>query len=184
MVQWIKAAERFVERYGCPYLDASCRTHYGEVLFATGEWARAEEELRAAIRLSENSLPAVQARALAKLAELRLAQGREEEAGRLVSGFEDHRASVPVRTRIYQLRGEMALAAATARRGLDVVGEDQPQSAPLLELLGETEIAQGQVEVAAERGRKLADLGGTFGCTIMVAHGERLCGHALAKIAD
>lgn len=184
MAQWIKAAERFVERYGCPYLDASCRTHYGGVLFATGEWVRAEEELRAAIRLSENSLPAVQARALAKLAELRLAQGRDEEAGRLVSGFEDHRASGPARTRIYQARGEPDLAAATARRWLDVVGEDQPQSAPLLELLGEAEIARGQAEVAAEIGRKLADLGYTFGCTIMVAHGERLRGHALATIAD
>ena len=57
MVQWIRAAERFVERYGCPYLNASCRTHYGEVLFAIGDWSRAEEELRVALRLSETSLP-------------------------------------------------------------------------------------------------------------------------------
>jgi len=41
MAQWIRAADRFVERYGCPYLNASCRTHYGEVLFVSGEWRRA-----------------------------------------------------------------------------------------------------------------------------------------------
>jgi MalT-like TPR region len=96
MSQWIRAAKRFVERYGCPYLNASCRTDYGELLFATGDWTRAEEELHAALRLSENSLPAVRAKALASLAELRLAQGRVEEAERLVAGFEDHNAFAPV----------------------------------------------------------------------------------------
>jgi DNA-binding CsgD family transcriptional regulator len=180
MVQWIRAAERFVERYGCPYLNASCRTHYGGVLFATGEWARAEEELRAAIRLSESSLPAVQARALAKLAELRLAQGRGEEAERLLVGFEDHEAAVPVCARIHLLRGELNLAAATVGRRLDALGENRLESAVLLELLGEIEIRQGRVQAAADRGRKLAELGGAFGCSVMVAHGERLRGHALA----
>ena len=48
VVQWVRAADRFVERYGCPYLNATCRAHYGSVLFATGEWQTAEEELRKA----------------------------------------------------------------------------------------------------------------------------------------
>jgi hypothetical protein len=116
MAQWIRAAGRFVERYGCPYLDASCRTHYGEVLFATEDWACAEKELRAALRLSANSLPAVQAKALARLAELRLAQGRVPEAKRLPAGFEDHEASAPACTRIHLMQGRFALAGATARR--------------------------------------------------------------------
>jgi DNA-binding CsgD family transcriptional regulator len=178
--QWIRAADRFVERYGCPYLNASCRTHYGEVLFATGDWARAEEELRAALRLSKTSLPAVQAKALANLAELRLAQGRVEEAERLLAGFEDHEASAPVCTRIYLLQDRFALAAAKARRWLDVIGENRLESAPLLELLGEVEICQAQIEAAAERGRKLAELGSAFDCQVMLARGERLRGRAFA----
>jgi DNA-binding NarL/FixJ family response regulator len=184
MAQWIKAADRFVERYGCPYLNASCRTHYGEVLFATGDWARAEEELRAALRLSEHSLPAVRAKALARLAELRLAQGRFEEAERLLAGFEDHEASAPACTRIYLTQGRFALAAATARRWLGLVGENRLESAPLLELLGEAEIHQAQVEAAAERGRALAELGSTLGCQVMLARGERLRGQALAAASD
>lgn len=184
MAQWIRAADRFVERYGCPYLNASCRTHYGEVLFATGEWERAEEELRVAQCLSSNSLPAVQAKALARLAELRLAQGRIEEAERLVAGFEAHEASAPVCTRIHLLRDKFALAAATARRWLDAIGENRLESALLLELLGEAEIGQGQVEAAAERGRKLAELGSTLDCQVMLARGERLRGRALATASD
>jgi tetratricopeptide (TPR) repeat protein len=180
MAQWIRAADRFVERYGCPYLNASCRTHYGEVLFATGDWARAEEELHAALRLSENSLPAVQAKALASLAELRLAQGRVEEAERLIAGFEDHDASAPVYTRIYLLQGKFALAAATARRWIEVVGEDRLESTPLLELIGEAEIGQDRIEAATGRGRALAEMGRTLDCQVMLARGERLQGHALA----
>ncbi len=184
VVQWVRAADRFIERYGCPYLNATCRAHYGGVLFTTGDWRSAEEELQAALELSGDALPAVRGEALARLAELRLAQGRIEEAERLLAGFEDHEAAVPVCSRIHLLRGKIALAAATVRRRLDVVGEDRLESALLLEVLGEAEIGQGQADAAAERGRKLAALGDTFGCRVMLAHGERLWGHALAAGAD
>jgi ATP/maltotriose-dependent transcriptional regulator MalT len=180
MTQWIRASDRFVERYGCPYLNASCRTHYGEVLFATGEWARAEEELKAALRLSENSLPSVRAKALARLAELQLAQGRIDEAERHLSGFEEHEATSPVRVQIHLLRGKFALAAATARRWLDAFGENRLESALLLELLGEAEIGQGQFDAAAQRGGELAQSGSDLNCQIMLARGERLRGRALA----
>ncbi|HZG63831.1 MAG TPA: LuxR C-terminal-related transcriptional regulator [Rubrobacteraceae bacterium] len=184
MTQWIRAADRFVERYGCPYLSATCRTHYGEVLFATGDWTRAEEELHAALCLSEYSLPAVRAKALARLAELRLAQGSVEEAERLMMGFEDQEASAPVFTRIHLVRGKFALAASTARRWLGVTGEDRLESTLLLELLGEAEISQSQVEAAAERGRTLAELGRSLDCQVMLARGERLQGQALVAASD
>jgi DNA-binding NarL/FixJ family response regulator len=184
MAQWIQAADRFVERYGCPYLNASCRTHYGEVLFASGEWTHAEEEFHAALRLSENSLPTVRAKALASLAELRLAEGRAEEAERLVAGFEDHNASAPVRARIYLLQGKYGLAATTIQRWLGVIGENQLESTPLLELLGEAEIGQAQIESATERGRALAEMGSTLDCQVMLARGERLQGRALAAASD
>lgn len=184
MTQWIRAADRFVERYGCPYLSATCRTHYGEVLFATGDWTRAEEELRAALRLSENSIPAVRAKALARLAELRLAQGSVKEAERLMMGFEDQEASAPVFTRIHLVRGKFALAASTARRWLGVTGEERLESTLLVELLGEAEISQSRVEAAAERGRTLAELGRSLDCQVMLARGERLQGQALVAASD
>jgi DNA-binding NarL/FixJ family response regulator len=180
VVQWVRAADRFMERYGCPFLNATCRANYGGVLFVTGEWDRAEVELRAALDLSGDAMPPVRAEALARLAELRLAQGRVEEAERLVAGFEDHEATVPVCARIHLLRGKPTLAAATVERRLDAIGESRLESALLLELLGQAEIGQGRNEIAAQRGRKLAKLGSASGCSVMVAHGERLHGHALA----
>jgi DNA-binding CsgD family transcriptional regulator len=113
-----------------------------------------------------------------------LAQGSVEDAERLVAGFEDHEATVPVCARIHLLRGKPTLAAAAVERRLDAIGESRLESALLLELLGQAEIGQGRVETAAERGHTLAKLGSTSGCRVMVAHGERLHGHALATGKD
>lgn len=121
---------------------------------------------------------------MATLAELRLAQGRIEEAERLVAGFGDQVSAAPLLAAIHLARGKPALAAATIDRGLDAVGEDRLESALLQELLGEAEIAQGQDGTAADRGRQLAELGADLACQVILARGERLLGHALAAGAD
>jgi DNA-binding NarL/FixJ family response regulator len=183
-VQWIRAADQFTERYGCPFLYAFCRTLYGGVLFATGAWKQAEEEFRTALEMSRTSLAGIHGQALSSLAELRLAQGRIEEAERLVAGFEDHVATAPVLAAIHLTPGKPAVAAATILRRLDQVGEDRLDSALLLELLGEAEIAQDEKESAAGRGRRLAELGASLGCQVILARGERLLGHAVAAAGD
>lgn len=183
-VLWLRAADRFTERYGCPFLYAYCRTLYGRVLVATGEWSLAEAELKTALEMSRASLPPVYVSALATLAELRLAQGRLEEAERLVAGYGDHDPAVPVHAAIELARGEPRLAAATARRGLDGLGEDRLARAVLEELLGEAEIAQAEFEAGAERGCKLAELGAELDCPSIQARGARLWGRALAADAD
>ncbi len=103
--QWVRAIDGFSGRYGCPLLYTMCRTLYAGVLFAAGDWTRAEEELQAALRMSSTAERALYGEALAKLAELRLAQGRIEETERLVSGFEDHRAVAPVAGAVWHVRG-------------------------------------------------------------------------------
>ena len=184
-VQWVRAMDRFIERYGCPYLNATCRAHYGSVLLATGDWQNAEKELLTAVELSGDAMPALRGEAVAGLAELRLSQGRVEEAERLLAGFEDYEAAIPVRAMIHLLRGRFALAVATLRRRLNAIGgEGRLEGAVLLELLGEAESGQGQAEVAAERGRKLGELGDILGCRVMRARGERLRGRALASSTE
>ncbi len=183
-VQWVRAADRFTERYGCPFLYAYCRTLYGSVLVATGQWVLAETELKTAVEITRDSLPPLHALALASLAGLRLAQGRIEEAERLIAGLADQGPAAPARAAIQLARGEAKLAAATARRGLVGAGEDRLESALLRELLGDAEIAQGDDEAAAEWGRKLSELGAELDCRTIQARGERLAGHALAAGAD
>lgn len=179
-VQWVRAADTFMGRYGCPFLFAECRTLYGGVLVAMGDWRQAEVELQTAIKVSRVTSPVQHRQALATLAELRVAQGRIEEAARLVAGLDDNETATSVWGRIHLLRGAAALAAVTVRRRLALIGEDRLESALLLELLGEAEIEQGAHQAAAERGRRLAVLGAASSCGVAAARGRRLLGRALA----
>lgn len=184
VVQWIRAADRFTRRFGCPFLYAECRTLYGDVLVATGDWAQAEEELAGAIEMTRDALPGVHGQALAALAELRLAQGRLEEAQRLVSGLEDHPGAVAVIASIQLIQGRTAAAETLLRRALVGLDEERLEVLSLAELLGQALIEQGKPEAALERGHSLADLGSRKDCGVAVARGERLCGRAYAALSD
>ena len=175
-VEWVRAADRFTERYGCPFLYVYCRTLYGSVLVATGDWVKAEAELATALRESHGSQATMHAVASAALAELRLAQGRIDEAERLVAGFDGLAASVLAA--VHLARGNAELAAETAERALVEAGENQLERAVLAELVGEADIARGAWERAADRGRELSDLASAHDCRVVLARGERLQGRA------
>lgn len=183
-VQWIRAADRFTKRYGCPFLYVYCRTLYGSVLVATGDWGRAEEELKTALKESLGSQPTLHSLAVATLAELRVAQGRIEEAERLVAGLQDEGPAASAVAAIHLARRKPALAQATVQPVLETVGKNEVERALLLELIGEAEIARGEHDPATERGRELAELGTALECGVIVARGERLWGHALSDRGD
>jgi DNA-binding CsgD family transcriptional regulator len=179
-MQWVRAADRFTRRFGCPFLFAQCRTLYGAALAAVGDWVQAEQELQTAVRLSRDALPAVHVGALAALADLRLSQGRLEEAERLLTGLQDDPATVAVAARIQLARGRPANAEAMLRRRLAELGDDMLEAFPLRELLGAAALAQGRVDEAADRGRALVAAGERLDCDIAVARGHRLLGQTLA----
>jgi ATP/maltotriose-dependent transcriptional regulator MalT len=175
-LEWIRAADRFTKRYGCPFLFVYCRTLYGGVLIASGDWVQAEEELLIAVAESRQSQAALHIAALATLAALRLAQGRLDEAEGLIAGIEEQSAAV--HASLHLVRGRAAAAASAARRALDSGSANQLDAALLVELLGEAEIAQGDARRAATRGRKLIKIGSALDCLTIRARGERLVGHA------
>jgi DNA-binding CsgD family transcriptional regulator len=174
--QWVRAADDFHRRYGSPHLYTTCRTHYGGILFATGEWEEAESELRAALEIGRAAEPALHAEALAKLAELRLAQGRTEEADRLLFGYEDHPVSAYAVAAVRLAQGEAAVASSTLRRRLHQLDERSLRGSALLELLAEVEIARAAVAEAAVVAERLAELGSSSQSELITARGKRALG--------
>lgn len=149
--QWCRVAEEFTQTYGCPFLQARCRAHYGSVLVAAGLWGRAEPELRRALSMSEDvgRQPLVEAQTA--LATLRLRQGRLAEAAELVEGLDTGVPSAALAAagvRLAEGRPEEAAALLRARLGL--LGADDPHVDLLAAALGEAYLVAGDVPSAAE----------------------------------
>jgi DNA-binding CsgD family transcriptional regulator len=178
--QWVQSLQGFIERYGCPFLYAECRTYYGRVLFENGDWAAAETLLAEAISMSQGVFEAPHAFASGTLAELRLAQGRVEDAARVLRGVEGRTEAAAAVASVRLQQGEPSAAAAVLRRRLAATSPNRLDVAAVIELLGEAEIALSDSGAAVERGRALIALGAASNCDLIVAHGERLLGHALA----
>jgi len=178
--EWVRAADDFNRRYGSPHLYTTCRTHYGGILFATGKWAAAERELKAAVEAGKAAEPALHAEALSRLAELRLGQGRTEEAARLLAGYEDHPAAARAIGAIHLAREEPRAAASALVRRLREVEESSLEGAALSELLVEAEIAQGAVADATARAERIAELGSSVDSQLFAARAQRAVGRARA----
>ena len=178
--QWVQSLQGFIERYGCPFLYAECRTYYGRVLFENGDWDAAETLLIDAISMSQGVFQAPHAFAAGTLAELRLAQGRVEDAARVLRGVEGRTEAAAAVASVRLQQGEPSAAAAVLRRRLAATSPNRLDVAAVIELLGEAEIALSDSGAAIERGRALVALGAGNDGRLIVAHGERLLGHALA----
>jgi DNA-binding CsgD family transcriptional regulator len=146
--QWIRVGESIAARRQLPAVSAFCRTHYGGVLTTAGRWPEADVALTEAVRLWGLGHRSLRGGALARLADLRVRQGRYEEAERLLDGLEgDIDAARPCA--VTQLaRGETELACDTLERALGQVGELNSGSAPLLAVLVDVHLAAGKLDDA------------------------------------
>ncbi len=180
--QWMAAARRFVA-WG-DFVPPTCRIHYGGILIATGRWDEAEQELLAAARVFEAGLRGMRAAPLIRLADLRVRQGRLEDAERLLDGIETRPAARRVVATIALARGDLSLAADLARLCLE--GEDLscPVCAPLLELLVDVHLARGDVEAAGEALGLLSALAEGFGDERIAAAHELAAGRLYAAEGD
>jgi len=160
--QWCAVADDFVERYGCPFLYAECRTLYGGVLVAKGRWDEAERELAAALRMTAATGPALRTRALVRLAELRLRQGRLEQADQLVAELgariDDEAETALTRAALLLARGDGDGASRVLTERLDRLAEHHLHTATALATLVDAHLAAGDLDGATAIAARLTAL--------------------------
>ena len=139
-------------------LHTHCRVAYGSVLLCVGRWQEAEEVMLEALGPNASRSVTHRIDVTARLAELRLDQGRIEEAARLVEPHAEQVVMCTPRARIHVSRGEHDLAVAVAGRGLREFVGDAARRGPLLALTVQAELGRGDPEAADHAGLELAAL--------------------------
>ena len=157
--EWCRVVVDFTRRRRWVPLFAWCRSAYAGVLTATGQWELAEEELAASLRAYGGEAKPMAAYPLARLAELRLRQGRVDEAARLVAGHETHSRAALVAIQVQLARGDTALARKRLEQRLSALASDHPGAVTILPLLAEAALAEGDVDAARDAATRLLALG-------------------------
>ena len=147
--QWIRVGEDIATRRKLPAVAAFCRTHYGGLLTAAGRWSEADAALSDAVRIWGIGHSWLRLGALVRLADLRVRQGRFEEAEHLLSGLDgDVEAALPLAATHLQ-RGETDLAVGVLKRALGEIDPTSVAAVPLWAALVDAHIAAGDHHGAA-----------------------------------
>ncbi len=178
--QWCQMADSYAQRYQCSFLSAYCRTTYGGLLTTTGQWQEAEAELMAAIAAFDAGHRALRVHAVLKLADLRVCQGRLEEAEQLLQGYEDLGAAALPLARLHLTRGEAALALAVIQQHIPAPQQQTLHHVPLLLLLVDVWLALNDTRQATHAAQQLRTLAQQAQSNLLWAQAE----FALGRIAQ
>lgn len=148
--EWCRAADQFMDTYGCPFLQARCRAHYGRVLVSAGRWHEAEHELQHALSMAADTGRGPRTEALTALADLRQRQGRPEESLQLLDAADGSASGTAIRAACLLDLGRADSARAVLRSELAVHPPEGPDFALLVAALAEAALATGRPEEAAE----------------------------------
>jgi DNA-binding CsgD family transcriptional regulator len=181
--QWARVLESAARGGDDVQLLAFCRVCSAEVAAASGRGTEAERELTEA--LHELVAAGQQARCVhpaARLAEIRVRQGRLAEAEELIASHEAAPQALEAAVAVRLARGEPAAAAALLERRLGEIGPESLLAAPLLDRLVEARLAQGELAAAGDAARSLAQVADASGAPRAAAAAELARGRvALAE---
>ena len=171
--QWFRVVDDFCKRHECLSMLTYCRTLFGGALMTAGRWREAERELLTAVRACEGGYPPLRTAAFARLAMLRVREGRFDEARSLLTGIEEQRAAAEVVAALELASGNASAAAVVLRRCLRHADEDPITAVPLLDCFVAAMVALGDREQAAIAASRLSNVADRANRTAFRAYAER-----------
>ncbi len=170
--EWCELVDEFARDSNATPLYGSCRTIHADVLLAKGCWDEAEDALQSALDVHARYVPEMGSPTVAALAELRVRQGRLQEAEQLLVGREEHPESLRALAHLRIAQGRPHVATALLERGLLAAEGDALQTAQLLALLVDARLA-GEEQASAEAAALGLDrLAQSSGIAIVAARAE------------
>jgi DNA-binding CsgD family transcriptional regulator len=183
--QWTALVMGFLERHRHPDLFTFCGTCCAEVVGAAGDWQEVERWLLDTLRTLEQSGRRPRCvHPAARLASLRVQQGRLEEAEHLLEGYEDLPEAAQPMVALHLARGRLALAAARLHRRLNEIGRHTLIAVPLLVQLAEVQLARADLDGATLTAEWLAAIGERSGLARVVAEADLAAGAVMAARDD
>jgi DNA-binding NarL/FixJ family response regulator len=156
--EWCELVDEFARDHGTVPLMGVCRTIHADVLVARGRWPEAERALESALQTHAGFLPELGAPTVATMAELRIRQGRLDEAERLLAGRAEHPSALRALAHLRIADGHPGVAAALLERGLSAVDGDAVGITQVLAPLVDARLASGNLDGAAVAADQLADV--------------------------
>jgi ATP/maltotriose-dependent transcriptional regulator MalT len=175
-LEWCGMVDEFARDHAAPPLFGACRTVHADVLLAAGRWDEAEDALETALATHARFIPQMGAPAVAKLAELRVRQGRLADAEQLLSGREEEPAALRALALLRIAEDRPRSAAALLERGLLAVDGNAVRTTQMLAPLVDARLACGDVVGAREAAEQLAGLAGGTRIRLIAARAHLAAG--------
>jgi DNA-binding NarL/FixJ family response regulator len=136
-------------------LDVHCSMTMGALDVLTGRWDSAESRLSSVVE-GPHGVGFYQPSAAARLAEMRMHQGRYDDAAQLLAAYADRFEVWPTLAHLRLVQGDYEQAASLLDMTVRALGQDSIRGAPELSILVETELSRGDLEAAQKAAERLA----------------------------
>lgn len=185
--QWHRVFVALEQRLDLAWASAICRMHVGTVWTAAGRWSEAERELTRSVELYDLTYAALRPAACARLAELRVRQGRMSEARSLVASCRDDSFGLRPAAAVawHQAVSEPERRAAVAHLAEQLTQHDDDVTMlPPLSVLAEQQLACRQIDDALATAGRLTVLADADIGAALTGYARLAEGLVAAEVSD